>query len=706
MSMMKSTIYLSLVLLIAHCSVVSAWAQDACSTNGKAVLSGDPCEAVSGVYPMIPELPLVLPNDGVKGSWSSGLAPIDQQTVGDVDVVVRAGDLRGINEIPAPSGLAGSPLQVYVAGGGTIAQGSEVPYSLMITDGPGTLPYGTVLADPAMDQRPCAVYAFADLDGDGFIGPTDSDGSIDNGVEAQEVTAHVGRQVGPLTAGRFDSSLGIQVAAPASLGGLVVKLSGGAYTGDDAAVVWSEGTPVFTKWPFFPPLDPGSVIRMDDPNPPNPEGRNMIKFQPTDFFLPDPGDPVLGGAFSLLTDGSDPTTDQVLVVSGPVVGARLFQEIDLSNFQAQTRVLIRPAPAATGGGRVLVTPADALSFAGQTAMALRLLPVDLLGNVADPGLQSLVTVVTATDGLRILSPDTDGDPSSETITLSDAAGASIVLDASSAGVQAQLWVAETGTIAAAAVVSGSPSRTREHRVLRQSAVSSSDNRDSDGDGVPDDGDSSGISGDRPCTPEHLAKGWPCDDNCRLVVNPGQFDSDASGDGNCCDGTCVLDSDTEGCFECPQLRSRYRGAISRARVVMMEARAGASDRIRVKRVVFSLATAQRIRPDAEEVQVGIMHSDGAYYWASLPAVLVGTGDNKNYEYRDSEGRLRGVRAARLGAVNGSAYFARLRARGPALLDWGGTDHPSGVVLHIAVGDDAFTGFLSCKTGRRATRCRVY
>ena len=29
----------------------------------------------------------------------------------------------------------------------------------------------------------------------------------------------------------------------------------GAYTGDDPLLLWSNGTPILTNWPFFPPLD-------------------------------------------------------------------------------------------------------------------------------------------------------------------------------------------------------------------------------------------------------------------------------------------------------------------------------------------------------------------------------------------------------------------------------------------------------------------
>jgi len=55
--------------------------------------------------------------------------------------------------------------------------------------------------------------------------------------------------------------------------------------------------------------------------------------------------------------------------------------------------------------------------------------------------------------------------------------------------------------------------------------------DADGDGVPDDGDGSGIAGDFPCMGGEVAD---CDDNCPDVSNTDQADSDGDGIGDACD----------------------------------------------------------------------------------------------------------------------------------------------------------------------------
>jgi len=61
--------------------------------------------------------------------------------------------------------------------------------------------------------------------------------------------------------------------------------------------------------------------------------------------------------------------------------------------------------------------------------------------------------------------------------------------------------------------------------------------DTDGDGIPDDGDLSGFPGDVTCGD---GQGVACDDNCRATVNPSQTDTDGDGYGNACD--CDLNND--------------------------------------------------------------------------------------------------------------------------------------------------------------------
>jgi hypothetical protein len=54
--------------------------------------------------------------------------------------------------------------------------------------------------------------------------------------------------------------------------------------------------------------------------------------------------------------------------------------------------------------------------------------------------------------------------------------------------------------------------------------------DADLDGIPDDGDNSGVVGDNPCTGGNTLN---CDDNCRLVANATQVDGDGDSIGDAC-----------------------------------------------------------------------------------------------------------------------------------------------------------------------------
>lgn len=81
--------------------------------------------------------------------------------------------------------------------------------------------------------------------------------------------------------------------------------------------------------------------------------------------------------------------------------------------------------------------------------------------------------------------------------------------------------------------------------------------DSDGDGILDDGDNSGMPGDNPCTGGETAQ---CDDNSPSNYNPGQEDADNDGVGDACDncphtsnpGQNDIDHDCRGdeCDNCP------------------------------------------------------------------------------------------------------------------------------------------------------------
>lgn len=496
------------------------------TAGAQVVLEGDPVDIGGRAFPMMPGLPLVLPGEDLV--WGTQDDVVDTTLTGDIDLVVRVGGHVAPSVPPPSSAPGGAGLLDVIAGGGSTGQGFEASFTVLVSDGTGQPPYGAVLSADDLDGRPVLVYGFADLDDDGIIGPHDADGVLDNLVELQELYAYVGRQVGRLDGGRFRSSIGLNLGAPTSIGGMTVVLVAGVYTGADAAVTFTDGTPIFTRWPFFPPLNPSDTLGNGNTPPPDPDAPTEVKWEVNSFLLPDPSDPVLGGAFAIPTDGSDASTDQLVVHSDQATAAMFFQPINIASYRPIARTRLRPAPTASGG-RELVLPTEIVTLPGAGAWRdLRLLPVDFLGNVADPAVGMEATVV-AGGGFQIVYPDSDGDPFREVVYLGSANGVNVRVMSPAAQAQGSI------SVYLGDLLVNSASLIVGHVV------------DSDGDGVADDGDGSGIVGDAPCGP--LITGASCDDNCPFTINPNQADDELTGVGDCCGGDCILDGEGSDCGSC-------------------------------------------------------------------------------------------------------------------------------------------------------------
>lgn len=661
-----------------RCLVVASFVLGlaALPAHAQQVFLGDPVDPGTGqAYPVLPGLPLVLP--GPDEDFGTGDDVLNLSITGDVDLVIRSGSFAG-PAIPAPAlAIGGAAIATVTAGGGSTGQGAEAGFSVAVSDGSGT--YGNVITAGDLDLRPVTVYAFADLDDDGVLGPTDADGTADNNFELQEVTAYGGRQMGTLFEGRFDDSLGIEIGAPASLGGVVTGLVAGAYTGSTPEDLFTDGPLMLTRWPFFPPLDPKDLLGGGDAPSPDPTLANELEWDIELNWIPPSSHPSLGGAFAVEVDGSEPTTDQLLVESGPAITARIFAEPAAASFLARARPRLRVAPEAGGPGRSLVLPIERAVLTADgaaTQLSLRLLPVDLFANVADPA--APITVALAMSGsARIVSPDADSDDRTETVALADASGEEIVIDDDGSGVATLTLSIDGNPVATVALAIGPGA-------------------DSDGDGVADDGNASDLAGDRPCDAATSA----CDDNCPRVINPSQIDSNHDGLGDCCDGTCIDDPLSLACDECALPTDPTSAAFRRVRA-SVRLGDGSDDKITLK-ADFTLPLEAAIAPDVETLTAVLTQPGSGGFVATLAGLMV---DRMralpSYVYSDRSGAVGGVTKAQLKKRGDGVWRLLLRAAAPDTVDLAA----GGAELSLAIGEDLVGGFLDCSGSAPRLRCEL-
>jgi hypothetical protein len=386
------------------------------------VFQGDPVDGLGRARFVLPGVPLSVENED--GDFNPPV--IVPGTIGDVDLVVRAGTVSAGATMPPPALVP----PVAGAGGSRFPGGVDLPFTVIVSDGDPTVAGGHPLLGPEMDGIPVLVVAFADLDGDGVVGPTSDDpaGAADNGREMQESSYPVGMRVAYFTGGVAEGVIAIDVGAPESAA-LTVVLTAAAYVGQFSPDFFlgtvPDGPPIATLMPFFPRLDPDRVIDTDgSAGPALPDGRIGVEFE--DEFDPPVGHPQLGTPFALPTDGSSVTIDRAFVRGGAASRLRFVREASATGFTGEeARLPLRPDTAG-----VLTEPLPPLTVVDNGpggGVSARLVPIDVLGNVTDPD-TALAARVVVSAGLAITQPDTDGDPSAEPLSVSDAAGISIVVD--------------------------------------------------------------------------------------------------------------------------------------------------------------------------------------------------------------------------------------------------------------------------------------
>jgi hypothetical protein len=387
------------------------------------VLQGDPVDGLGRALPILPGVALITANED--GDFKPPV--VDPSVVGDVDLVVRAGHLTPGATMPPPTLVP----PTAAAGGSRFPGGSDIPFTVIASDGDPLVAGGHPLLGLDLDGIPVVVFAFADLDRDGFVGPTDADaaGSSDNARELQESEFPVGMRVAYFAGGVAQGVIAADVGAPASAGGLPVVLTAAAYVGrfspDFFLGTVPDGPAIATLLPFFPRLDPDRVIDTDGSAGPGlPNGRIAIELESE--FAPPVGDPVLGTPFALPTDGSSVTIDRAIVGGAAVAGLRFVRPSSPAGFTGEEpRLSLRP-----GADGALFEPLEASTLVDDgpgNPIELHLVPVDVLGNVTDPAAVMQIELY-ASDNLVISSPDSDGDPAHEKLDVASGAGVVVSID--------------------------------------------------------------------------------------------------------------------------------------------------------------------------------------------------------------------------------------------------------------------------------------
>jgi hypothetical protein len=398
-----------------------------------AVFDGDPVDGQGRPWVILPGVALVDPGANQKFDGKDDI--INPAIVGDVDVVARSGSTYapGSGVIPAPAASVAAAPSVVAGGTTLVPTGSEFAWQLIVSDGAASPPAGHPLTANDLDGRAGLALAYADLDGDGVIGMTNADaaGSGDNEVELQESWTPIGRRYGMVSAGLASGTMAVAAALPASKGGLGVVLAGGIIAGATSPL-FIDGAWIATLLPCMWPPDISNVV---GPNPgtPDPLGLVDIEYNDTEqFYCPTPNDPLIGTPYAIPLNGSSITNDLVRSISGPAVAPGLAQPIP-AGFLAAPLQRLTPL-VSSGGVHTVAQPLGAAPIfvpddgPGGVQATIYVFPADRLGNQADVPFGGSDVDLEVSSGLRIVSPDSDGDPQHETITFASTGYATVVLD--------------------------------------------------------------------------------------------------------------------------------------------------------------------------------------------------------------------------------------------------------------------------------------
>ncbi len=459
-------------------------------------LAGDPIDPEENDESavIIPGAPWILPGpDEEFGTADDVFVP---GVRGDIDLVVRVRPADFTQGFPPPSPLwRGLTPTVAMPFG----RGAALPFAVVPSDGDPSLPAGRPIVPEYFRGLPVLVLAFADLDGDGFIGRTHLDGETEDlALETLELYP-VGRRYAVPRGNVAEGRLSVSVGSPA---GVRVALGAAALFGPfenpnlpcsgchswpspaadrllipliDGADVAPEGSFVMTHLPFLPDTDVDYRDTDRDLVPAHPDSRVAVLVEIA--LLPDPANPSVGEAFTLPLDGSSPSIDVAIAYSGIARRTGLALAVDPVGWRPTAGRIVRPTVDAAGQHAV-VEIVQRMELTAPTEFLA--VPLDDLGNVAHWMTSGPVTLL-ASGGVTIVEPDTDGDPSRETLLVTSPAGTPVRLAPSAPGAEGTVLVDGGGGISR--VSFGPVSET----FLYPSDVLFPPDNDGDGIGNPPDG---------------------------------------------------------------------------------------------------------------------------------------------------------------------------------------------------------------------------
>jgi hypothetical protein len=202
-------------------------------------------------------------------------------------------------------------------------------------------------------------------------------------------------------------------------------LTAAALTGANPPV-FDDGIFISTLLPLLPPVDVSRVIG-GNPRAPDPDNLVDVEFEAEDdrWFRPASGDPVPGEPYAIPLEGSSVSVDLPQARSGTAIGAALeTRHLISASMSRRLRPASRRAEDARFSKPSIRSPSPTTVRA---AASPRRLCRRYARRPTDPPPGGDVELVTSAS-LRIVSPDSDGDPHREMIALSSAAYVPIVVD--------------------------------------------------------------------------------------------------------------------------------------------------------------------------------------------------------------------------------------------------------------------------------------